>query len=242
MRKDIEKNKKGDIMNAWYVALSSAEEPSVLAELWQYFYNTYINPSEYYEHLNLGAGGLWSIRIIILGICIGIVAAAFSAVFTKRVLGNIVRTVLAENALSTDTALTLEEMGLEGSLVARIAVRKNVSVRRVVKCVEEQEFIESQNQARKEYNEKRENDKSLPRFKESEYKVNPYADRFYIPEKMKYMADIKFDKVGSTWFSAIMMIVVMIVVFIAIIVALPYILSLVNDIVGSFGGTPKNML
>ncbi len=229
-------------MKELITALKTAAEQPVIVELWQYFYNTYINPSEYYEHLNLDANGLVSIRMVILAICIGITAAGFSAVFTKRVLGDIVRGVLSENALSQDTAKTLEELGMENSFIARIAVRKSVSVRRVVKCVEEEEFINAQNLKRREYEENRAKNKKLPRFKETEYKVNPYADRFYIPEKMKYMADVKFEKQGTTWLGACVLVVVMIVAYIAMLVALPYLLSLINDLVGSFDTSPKNIL
>ncbi len=218
----------------FFVAISASEEPSVFSEIWQYFYDTFINPSEYYEYLNLGGNGLMSVRMIIFGLCVGLAIAGFSAVFTKRVLGNVVRRVLSHEALSPDSAKTLEEMGLESSFVARMAVRKSVSVRRVVKCVEEENFIEAQNTARAEYAEKRQGNKKIPRFKESEYVINPYADKFYIPEKMKYTADIKFESKGTTWFGAVSLLIVMIVAFIAIMVALPYMLSLLNDVVGIF--------
>ena len=71
-----------------------AEEQSLFSELWEYFYNTYIDPSEYYENLNITSSDLLFIRLLILGLCVGLSLAAFGAVFNKRVLGGIVRKIL----------------------------------------------------------------------------------------------------------------------------------------------------
>ena len=72
--------------------------------------------------------------------------------------------------------------------------------------------------------------------------MNTYADSFFIPEKMKYTADIKFEKKGSTWLGAIIFAVIMLVVFIVAMVALPYLLNLLNDMVGGFSSTPDNIV
>ena len=220
----------------------SGEEQSIFAELWQYFYETYLNPSEYYANLNLDTYDLLSIRIMILGLCIGLSLAAFGAVFNKRILGDIVRKILKAEAFSPESALTLEELGLVDKPFAHFAVKKSTSIRRVVKCREELEFDEALNAARKEHEARRAADKSIGRFKETAFKMNTYADSFFIPEKMKYTADIKFEKKGSTWLGAIIFAVIMLVVFIVAMVALPYLLNLLNDMVGGFSSTPDNIV
>ncbi len=230
-------------MKLFYAALTVSEEELPLwKELWQYFYNTYLDPSEYYEHIDVGTGTLLSVRIIILGLCIGMVLAGFGAVFNKRVLGNVVRKILSAGALSPESAMTLEELGYENNFFVRLAVRKSTSLRRVVKCREEQEFNASQTEKYNEYLKLKAENKNIPKFKDTEYKINPYADAFYIPEEMKYMADIKFDKKGSTWLGAIIFTIVMVVVFVAIMVALPHILGLINDLAGSVDTSPDNIL
>ncbi len=228
-------------MNFLYTALTTPEEDrrSLIAELWDIFYDEYLHPTVYYENLNIDGDTMLFINIIVFGLCIGIIFAAFAAVFNKRVLGNIVRKLLSEGAVSAENAKTLEELGLENSVLVRYAVRKSVTLRRVVKCREEEEYIAAEAQKRREYKQEHEKDKRASRFRETEYKINPYADTFYIPEEMKYMADVKFEKKGSTWLGAFVCIPVMIVVFILIIVALPHIISLVNDIAGA-ANTPSD--
>lgn len=221
----------------------TAEEQPLIKELWQYFYDTYLNPSEYYENLNLYSGDVVRIRIIIFGICIGLIFAAFGAVFNKRVLGDIVRKILKAEAFSPEGALTLDELGLVKKPVARLAVRKSTSLRRVVKCREEQEFEADLRKKKEEYAEAHEKCRKKPKFKEISYKMNVYADTYYIPEDMKYMADVKFEKKGTTWLGACIFALVMTVVFVALMVALPSIFTLLDDFVGSIGGgTSKNIL
>lgn len=215
----------------------SGEEESLISELWKYFYSTYLNPDEYYEHLGAGSSALISVRLIIAGLFIGMMLAAFAAVFNKRVLGGVVRKMLSAGAISTENAMTLEELGYEGNPIVRYAVRKSTNLRRVVKCVEEQNFDAAQAEKYNEYKRLKAENKSAPRFKDVSYKINPYADAFYIPEEMKYMADIKFEKKGTSWLGAIIFTVIMAIAFVAVMVALPYILNVVNDIVGIVGSS-----
>ena len=224
------------------LALAADEEQPLIVELWHYFYDTYISPSEYYENLNLSSGDLFSIRIVILGLCIGLALAAFGAVFNKRVLGGVVRRLLEKQALSPGSALTLAELGYAGNPFIHLAVKRSISLRRVVKCREELEYDAEQTKKREEYDKKRAENKKMPRFKETEYKINLYEDTFFIPEEMKYTADVKFEKKGTTWLGAIVFAVIMLVVFVVLMVALPYFLNLINDFAGSFDTAPDNIL
>ncbi len=222
-------------MKGLYVALSAAaEQEPFFSALWRYFYDTYLNPSEYYEHLGIDGGGILSVRMVILGLCIGLIVAMFAAVYNKRTLGNIVRRFLAAEALSPDTALTLEDVGLQGSAIARYSVRKSITLRRVLKCREEVEFTAKQNAAREEHEQRRKDDKSIKKFREAEYSVNPYADAFYIPEDMKYTADVKFEKKGTSLAGAFIFSGIILVAFVVIMVALPHLLGFIDGIVGAF--------
>ncbi len=218
-------------MKLSYNALTIPEEDSrtLIEELWDEFFA----PSVYYENLGIDGDSMFFINIIIFGLCVGVIIAAFAAVFNKRVLGNIVRKILAAEATSPETAKTLEELGLEDSFIARYAVKKSTALRRVVKCREEEEHIAAEVRRLGEYRQTHEKDKHARRFVETKYNINPYADVFYIPEEMKYMADVKFEKKGSTWFGAIMSIPVMLIVFVLIVIALPHILSIINDLASS---------
>lgn len=228
--------------NLLFAALTVAETESELEmplwkELWQYFYNTYINPTEYYENLGADSGTMLSVRLIILGLFIGLSLAAFAAVFNKRVLGDVVRKLIAAEALSPDKALTLGELGYDTNPLIRLAVKKSTSLRRVVKCREEVAFDGETERKRREHEERRKGGEKLPKFKETAYKIDTLSDAFYIPEDMKYMADVKFEKKGTTWLGACLTVVVMAVVFVAVMVALPHIFELLDSFAAGFSSS-----
>ena len=49
---------------------TTVQEPEVFDSFWDYIYKTFINPMEYYDHLNIGSGTLLSVRMIIIGLFI----------------------------------------------------------------------------------------------------------------------------------------------------------------------------
>ena len=97
--------------------VDSMELPLV-EELWLYFNEKYLNPVEYYPNLDMGTGTMLSVRLIIIGLFIGLIVACFVSVFTKQVLG-----VIDSKALSTgQAALVLKacDMVKEGKSAAEI--------------------------------------------------------------------------------------------------------------------------
>lgn len=213
------------------------EDRGFLQNLWLSFYENYIDPSETFDNLNMDSGSILSIRIVIIGLFFGLALAGFAAVFNKRVLGALVRKLIADECLSPETAKTLDELGFD-NIFMRFAVKHSTSLRRVVKCREEEIYDREQERSRLEYEENRKQNKKLSRFREKPYKINDLTDAFYIPEKMKFTADVKFEKKGNSWFSTIVSAIAMIIIMIAILIALPHILSAINEITGNMN-TPK---
>ena len=214
-------------------ALVQLEELPLWQEIWFYLRDTYLTDNNVYENLDLGTGTLISVRMIIIGLFIGLIIAGFSAVFNKRVLGDFVRKMIAEEAFSPEKAMTLAELGYADKFAIANAVRRNPSLKRVVKCVEEEEFDRQLAEKISASQEEGQNDPKEKRVKETFYKVNAKTDRFYIPEEMRYMADVKFEAKGTTWRGAISFTILALVAMIALIVAMPYILDLVNDLAGA---------
>ena len=224
-------------------AASAGEEAPFLVQLWRDFIDVYVTNEPYYEHLGIEGKDLFEIKILILGLFIGLAIAGFAAVWDKRVLGNMVRTLLSRGALDPEGAKTLTELGLARNTTVRHSVRKSVSLRRVVKCVEEEKFLAEQEARRIEHEEKRKSDKSLGRFREVDYVFDLENDHFYIPEEQKYVAEIKFEKKGTTWLGAILFAVIMLVVYIVLLIALPEMLDIINDFAANFGPrAPKNIV
>ena len=231
--------------NHFLVALRTYDENMPLwKELWLYFMDTYFYNETAYEHLNMDGSSFSAVRNIVIGVLIGLCFAGFAAVFNKRVLGGFVRVLLREECLSQETGKSLPELNYADKLIIRYAVRHSVSLRRVVKCREEEEYLRSMEELQANYPERRREDPSLPRrFRQKPFRIDPDVHHFYIPEDMKYMADVKFEQKGTTWLGAVLFVVVMLVALIAVMMVLPYILSLVNEFVGGFSSSnPGNVL
>ena len=201
-----------------------------LQEIANKYYDLYVEFSVEYANINVYASELKMICSIILGFCAGIIVAAFLSLFTKRTLGDFVRRVIEREALSPDTAKTLDELDYLDRLIIRRAVAKSVSLRRVLKCREEEEFYAAQNEKREEHEKKRAEDRSVKRFKETEYKIDADNDHFFVPEELKYMAEIKFDKKGATLRAAIATSILAVIAFFAIMLALPELLEFLDKL------------
>ena len=218
----------------FFVLAAAEKNVPLIVELWQHFYENYIVNSGYYEYLGMETQDLINFKLMILGLFIGLAIASFGIVYDKRVLGDVVRKLLHKEVLSPESAKTLAELGYGRSSAVRHSVRKSVSLRRVVKCREEEEFYRVQEQKRLEHEEMRKNDRSLGRFREMTYEFDLEQDHFYIPEEMKYMADVKFEKKGNSFFFAFFLVAMLAVMYVAFLVFLPDMLEIVNDYIGSF--------
>lgn len=217
-----------------------AAEPS----LWREIGSALFADDTQYEYLGTG-GSMTSLRMIIVGIFIGLALAAFGAVFNKRVLGDFVRGLLREEALTPETAKTLTELGYLKSSVIRSSVKRGVTLRRVVRCREEEEYLAEIAKKQEEYEEKRRENPSLPKFKAEPFCVKPSEHHFYIPDELKYMADVKFEKRGTTWLGAILFSVILLIVLVVLLLALPKILEILNDwfgMIASATDPTKNMV
>lgn len=201
-----------------------------LQELANKYYDLYVKFSVEYVNINVYDSELKMICILILGLCIGIIIAAFASVFNKRTLGDFVRRVIEREALSPESAKTLDELDYFDRLIIRYAAAKSVSLKRVVKCREEEEFYASQRLKREEHEKKRAEEQKIKRFKELEYKMDVDSAHFYVPEDIKYMAEIKFDKKGATVRAAVATSIIVVIAFFVIMLALPELLEFLDGL------------
>lgn len=216
-------------------ALTTPEEDMMpwWRELLTDFYYDYYGNSVYYPNLNMDTDSMIFIKNLILGIFIGLCIAAFGTVYNKRILGKFVRKLLREECLSKESAKTLSELGFMKNYAIRNAVRKSVNLRRVVRCKEEEEFLAEQENLRLEFERSAKGDKKAV-FREEKFEMDTANDRFYIPEDMKYMADIKFESKGTSLLGAILFVVIMAIVFVALLAFLPQIFEMLDSFVGGF--------
>ncbi len=218
-------------------AMLSGDEPSLIEELWQYIYQTYFTESEaVYENLNFGTGSMMTLRNIIFGLLIGFIIASFAVIIDKRVLGNFVRRLLDGENIGPENAVTLSDAGYNKKqkiCIISNAVRRSVNIRRVVRCLEEEKFNTSLDEAEREYEKKRAENPELPAFKRTAFTPNAAKDHFYIPEEMKYTADIKFDKKGTSWWMFFVLVIIAIVLFAVLLFAIPQLLQMLDNFIGS---------
>ena len=216
--------------------LSDASELPLWKELWQYFEEKYFTLDlTQYENLGLGGGGhLFSIPQMIAMMLIGVLIAAVATMFNKNVLGDFVRVILQHQAYSPEDAKTLEELGYLKNSTIRGALRRNVSLRRVVRCVEEENFAAEVEIQRAAYEAQRAQNPSLPAFVEPTYHMDVNQSHYYIAEKDKYMADIKFEKKGNNWFSFGLVVVCCVVLLFAVLFILPDVFQYMDNFVGMF--------
>lgn len=202
-------------------------------DFWTSFRDTFLTGGNYE---NMGSGSGIPIPWIIVAVFMGIAFAFVATVFTKRVWGEMVRRLLSEQALSAESAKTMSELSLDKNIFLRRAVKGNVSLRRVVFCREEEEFLREQDQKAAEYEEARKQDPSLKKSKKMRsvsFRVDPDKHHFYIPEDCRDMASVKFDKKGTSIGKLILLLVLLLISLIIVLLALPRLMELLDGFVGT---------
>lgn len=212
--------------------LFSANEKSLLEELWEYFDETYFSPDiPYLENISLGTGTLVTLKTVLVGITLGLIFASFVTIYNKRYIGGFVRKLLREECLDADRAKTLDELGYLKKYGIRYAIRSSGTLTRWIRCVEEDEFYAKQDAEREAFEAAHKDEAKPPRFKEKEFKRDTKTMRFYIPEEKKYAADVKFEAKGANWLSFVLVTVVSIVLCAFLTYILPDIIKMVDNFI-----------
>ena len=206
-------------------------------DIWNYLYDAYFNIGDGYTNLGTESSPLITVGTVVFGIYIGAMIACIVMFYNRQIVGSAVRRLLDEKIYSREKAVSLAELGYTKNFWIRSLFRDSNSLRRVVKCVEEEDFYAEQNKALLEYEKKREAGEKLPRFHEEIYRVDIDKDHFYIPEELELTATTKFRKKGSTWLSMVISVVLLTVVFIALLFFLPWFLGQLD---GAFGNIVGN--
>ena len=208
----------------------SASSKSLVEELWDYFVENYLESERVYYNLGISTGIL---PMILVGLFIGAIVATFLVIYDNRVVGDFVRKMAATGVVGKEKAQTLGELGTnERSNFAR-ALRTSVGLRRVVRCVEEENYYAELEKTREEYEKRREEEPTLPKFKSVDYKFDG-TEHFYIPEDKRIAAEVKFANRGMKMWSIPVIIVVSVVGFFGLMLLVPYILQLLDQLIGSF--------
>lgn len=204
----------------WRVGTSSFWEQiagwyqnSTLGELISYFHQTYFSIRfGAYDNFSVTEQTADIINKIIPALILGIIFAAIATAFGRRTVGGFVKTLIEKEALSPETGVTLFETGAFRSTVLRRELCRGAFLRKVVFCREEQAYL---------------NEKG----KDAIYKIDFTRDHFYIPEDLKYRAEIRFNPKGSSWLSVVLT-VILVPVFVGLLCRfMPNILQFIDSII-----------
>lgn len=211
-------------------SLSSANNTSFFDDI-----VNYLEQANNFENTN-GLGALVSLPLLVIGLFIGAAVAVIASVYNKKTLGDFVRALLREGCTSPESARDLEYLNYIYKDSIRMAVKRSENLRRVVKCREEEEHNAKMAELQAEYEAKKAAGEKPEKFIPTKYVPNPYLDHFYIPEELRYTAEIKFDKKGASWVGAIIGLVVLFIMMVAALIALPEVTKFIDNLVGSFKG------
>ena len=211
------------------------------SELWEGLFESikeFFNPTlSGYTNFNFGSDNIINIHVIVFGIFIGVMIASVYSIYTKQILGKFVRKLLSEDITSPENAKTLGELGFDKN-IAVIHGLKGYTLGKAVNSVERDEYIESTNKMRENYENNRKSadrlGKKLPPFREPKFEKKVTECRYYIAEKNKYTAEMRFNPNGSgygTFFFVLLVSVMCIVIIYAI---LPHLLAFTDAAISDF--------
>ena len=229
-----EENNMKDFLFMFIPLLTTPEEDgkSLLEELWDYFVQNYFEADEIYPNLGIGDGSGIPLISLVFGLFFGIIVASVLVVYDKRVTGGLVRNILYSGAVGKDNAKTLDELDLGRRSQAAKSLRRSAYLKKIVSCVEEDAFYAELAEKNAEYDKKRAEDPSMPKFKYADY-VFSGEEHYYIPEDKKYTAETKYSKSGTEWWSIPVAILVALVLSFVLMLALPYLLTLLDQVIGA---------
>ena len=234
---------------------SSSEEPTLIEELIDYIVTKYLTPNYAayeYTNIDINSDPVVTPAMIFLGAFIAIMAGAAIMIFNRRVLGRLVRRLLKNEALTPDKAKTLEELGLSESRAIKLFINL-MTLSKAVRCVEEDEYYglkyvpytpedysgKESEEAAAERIEAKKNDAyavSINTPRKLRYKRDPKKDHFYIPERKKYQASVRFNVKGTNPLSLIVLGAVYIVLGLIFIRIFPSLLKAIDTAMSAFKG------
>ncbi len=214
-------------MTVWY-------KSSMLYELLGYLRDRYFTVEfGTYENFSMGAGTANTVQTIIFAVAIGFIIAAFMAVYTRTVLGNFVRALLKSEAKDAESAKDLSSLGFFRSAAIRRELDRGVTLRKVVKCVQEEELRAAKEptdgEGESEVKATPVGGKTL--LEEPRFRPDFTTARYYIPEDLRYRAEIRFEKKGSGWGLMVGTVLISILIAGLICFLLPDIIQLADNLI-----------
>lgn len=213
---------------------------SLIRELLLYLKETYFSVELHaYENLRFGADAPATFQSIIIALAIGFILAAGWSTYTRSVLGGFVRALLKEEAHSPEKAKTLYELGFFRNAAVRRELWRGVDLRKIVRTVEENNEAPTSKIAKTSEEPTGEPTPTVTEEVVTQEKKEPLAPekpdfltaRYYIPEDLRYRAEFRYRKRGSSWGLFALTVVVAIVLAALLGRFLPDLLQLADNLI-----------
>ncbi len=161
-----------------------------------------------------------SVKLIVWALFAGFVIASLMAIYQKRLIGGLVKTILSEEALSEDKAMTVAELGYAADWFVKNALRTDPALLRVVSRIDAPA---------------KEGEETAPKKTRSGRDIIDFETaKFYIPEELKYKAEVRYARKGTDFVAFGVCIVIFIAAAFAAIFIIPDLIQLIDNFVGTF--------
>lgn len=234
---------------AWY-------EQSTVYELISYVRERYFTLEfGVYENFSVASGLGVAVRNIIIAFTLALIIVAVMNAYTRQSLGAFVRRLLSEDCTSPDRAKTLSELGYFRSTAIRRELARGTTLRLVVRRADGEGALtpaedltetpqntddelpcETENTLKQNAEETdcvtEANNTAVETQKcPTDTKIDFLTARFYVPEDLKYRAEIRFRVKGSSWWMVALVSVLGIVVAALLCSLLPDVVAFADNII-----------
>ncbi len=178
-----------------------------------FFYNLFhLYDAEEYQALSFTPNTL---RIVFLFIWIGIIAAMIGSFYSNYYLGTFVKKLIDAGASNTESAKTLDELGLSGHFMLKFSLREGSVLRKTVLVANSDNNTDDMT-------------------KNVKNKENINELQFYIPEEAQPKAQNRFRVKGNTIGSLIFSIVIITLILILLLIFGPWLLHFVDNAIAMY--------
>ncbi|MBQ8742521.1 MAG: hypothetical protein IJZ03_04060 [Clostridia bacterium] len=149
------------------------------------------------------------INTVVWGLAVGVIISLIFIYFNRVVLGGFVRKLIESDALSVDTALTVDELGYGKNFWIKRALLGSGAFRKIVFEIGDEIHIASEGHS----------------FSARTTPIDLATARFYIAKENKTMAEIRYDRQGASIFTVIASVIIVLVVAYLATLFVPFIIS-----------------
>ena len=161
------------------------------------------------QRVELGTNSVTTLNIIVWSLFIGFIIAIGVTLYSKIVLGRVVRSLIEKQALTPESALSADEIGANNPLI-KFALRRGSALRRVILTTADTDVEEA--------------------------KVDTKISKFYIPSGNLRRAEIVYGKPETSVFSVLLGIIAFLILAMVAFLIIPNITQLLANIAGMASG------